>query len=394
MGSSADVRAAAPSSAWGTLVALTLARIAFGYQVQDVASLGPQLVRAFGMDFALLGTLVGVYMAPGVVVAIPVGLVARRFGDRRVVAVGLALMALGSVLSAAAFGPTGIGVGRAVSGTGAVALTVLQGKILAERYTGHHFTLAVGLIVGAFPIGIGTAQLVQGPLADAYGWPAPFLGGAALAAAALLLFLVTWRGVAQAPSLKMAGPTMTWPSRHEIVMVVLAGLMWTAYNAGYANFLAYMPSFLALRGHPAWIADVVLPLATWGNLPSILLGGVLAVRLGATPVMLFGTLAGVAAVAGIGVADWPLVWGSVFGLLASVQAGLIVGIGTLSARPENRAVGMGLFYTTYYIGGAVIPAICGKAADLVGDPSGAFLCAGGLSALALPFYWLHRRASA
>jgi predicted MFS family arabinose efflux permease len=393
MGSSVDVRAAARSGAWGTLAALTLARIAFGYQVQDVPSLGPELVRAFGMDFALLGTLVGVYMAPGVLVAIPIGFVARRFGDRHVVAVGLALMALGSVGSAMAFGPVGIGLGRAVSGSGAVALTVLQGKILAERYIGHHFTLAVGLIVGAFPIGIGMAQLVQGPLADAYGWPAPFLGGAALAAAALVLFLATWRGVAHA-----GGPTTTravaWPSRHEIILVVLAGLMWTAYNAGYANFLAYMPSFLALRGHPGWIADVVLPLATWGNLPSILLGGVLAARLGANPVMVFGTLAGVVAVAGVGVADWPLVWGAVFGLLGSVQAGLIVGIGTLSARPEDRAVGMGLFYTTYYIGGSVIPAICGKAADLVGDPSGAFLCAGALSALALPFYWLHRRASA
>jgi dipeptide/tripeptide permease len=80
-----------------------------------------------------------------------------------------------------------------------------------------------------------------------------------------------------------------------------------------------------------------------------------------------------------------------FGTVATMHAGVIIELGTLSARPENRAVGMGLFYTTYYIGGAAIPSICGHAADLMGDASGAFLCAAALSSLALPFYWLHRR---
>jgi predicted MFS family arabinose efflux permease len=66
-------------------------------------------------------------------------------------------------------------------------------------------------------------------------------------------------------------------------------------------------------------------------------------------------------------------------------------VGTLSARPENRAVGMGLFYSIYYAGGAVAPALCGRAADLWGGAEGALLAAAILSALALPMYLLHRR---
>ena len=65
-------------------------------------------------------------------------------------------------------------------------------------------------------------------------------------------------------------------------------------------------------------------------------------------------------------------------------------VGTLSARPENRAVGMGLFYTLYYLGGTFAPALCGKLADYSGRPEGGLLAATAISALAIPLYILHR----
>lgn len=384
-----ETRSTSVAGAWGTLAALTLARIAFGFQLQTVASLGPDLVAAFDLDFARLGTLMGLYMAPGVLVALPCGFLARRFGDFAVVTIGLALMVVGALVAGFADGPLMIGIGRAIAGGGAVAMTVLQGKIVADRFTGPRFTTAMGLLVGAFPIGIGLAQVVQPRLAHAFGWPSAFLAGAGVAVAAVLLFAVTWR------RLPNAGPrTLAWPSRHEIVLVVVAGLIWTAYNAAYFNFLAYMPSFLAGEGHPIWVADAVMMIATWGNLPAILLGGWLALRYGVTRVFMAGTLLCALSVAGSAVLDVPLVWGAIFGTIASMHGGLIVQLGTLSARPENRAVGMGLFYTTYYAGGTWLPAVCGAAADWKGDPSGAFLAAAAISLLAVPIYLLHRRLQA
>ena len=53
---------------------------------------------------------------------------------------------------------------------------------------------------------------------------------------------------------------------------------------------------------------------------------------------------------------WPVAWALVLGVLGSVHPGVIMAIGTLSARPENRTVGMSLFYTLYYLGGSVAPA--------------------------------------
>ena len=79
------------------------------------------------------------------------------------------------------------------------------------------------------------------------------------------------------------------------------------------------------------------------------------------------------------------------GIVGSFHPGVIMAVGTLSARPENRAVGMGLFYSMYYAGGAVVPALCGWAADLYGGPEGALLAAAACRRWRIPMYLLHRR---
>src|SRR3569832_259231 len=87
---------------WGVLAVLTFARTAMGFQFQTVAALSVPLLTEFQLSYAGLGTLVGLYLFPGVVVALPGGLIAQGFGDKKVVCAGLAAMALGSALMALA----------------------------------------------------------------------------------------------------------------------------------------------------------------------------------------------------------------------------------------------------------------------------------------------------
>jgi len=368
----------------GFVAAVALARMAFGYQFQSVASLGPTFVTLFGMDYASLGSLIGLYMAPGILVALPGGLLGRRYGERAVAGTGLVLMVVGSVISALAAGPSGIGVGRMVCGAGAVLVVVMQGKMVGDRFTGTRFLTVMGLLVGAFPVGVGLVGLTLEPLVTGVGWPGLFGVGGAIAGAALLLFLPN-----SLPAPARSGRAWAMPSPRECGLVIVAGLIWTAYNAGYYGFLSYLPSVLAIRQHPPSLTALVLTVATWSNLPATVLGAALAGRFGNTPVYLVGATVGVLAVAGPAFADWPLVWGVLFGTVASIHAGVIIAMGTLSARPENRASGMGLFYATYYLGGTVLPILCGRAADAMGDPSGALLAAAAMALVGLPLYALH-----
>jgi predicted MFS family arabinose efflux permease len=70
---------------------------------------------------------------------------------------------------------------------------------------------------------------------------------------------------------------------------------------------------------------------------------------------------------------------------------VIVAIGTLSARPENRAVALGLFYTLYYLGNTLSPAFCGTVADAMCTPAGGIVAAALLSACTVPLFPLHRK---
>ena len=89
-----------------------------------------------------------------------------------------------------------------------------------------------------------------------------------------------------------------------------------------------------------------------------------------------------------------MLWGLVFGTVASMPGSVIVELGALSCRAENRAVGMGIFYITYYIGGAVMPAECGAAADWAGDPAGALVVAAAVALLGIPLWFWHARLRA
>ncbi len=366
---------------WGLVVAIALARMAFGYQFQSVATLAPELTRAYGLDYASLGTLIGLYLAPGIVTALPGGLLGRRYGEGLFFGIGLLLMIAGPLLAAMAQGLMLLGAGRVLAGTGAVLMTVLQAKMLADRFDGRMLFTAMSAVVGAFPVGVGLCGLLHAPIAGRFGWQGVMMGGSVLAALAFAVFMVAPRSATPT--------TRRWalPSRAECQRSAVAGLVWTAFNAGFGGFLSYVPSLLAARGRSPAATGLVLMLATWPNLPAMIAGGTLAGRWRENRVFLIGTLAMAVSVAGIALFGFPILWGIGFGTFAALHPGVIVARGTLAARPENRAVGMGVFYTVYYAGGAALPVICGRAADLAGTPAAALLTAAVLSLLALPAWW-------
>jgi hypothetical protein len=93
-----------------------------GFQFQSLAAASPVLVPDLGLGYADLGTLIGLYFLPGIVIALPGGALGRRFGDRNVVALGLVLMALGGLLSCLADGFALLAAGRLIAGIGALCL--------------------------------------------------------------------------------------------------------------------------------------------------------------------------------------------------------------------------------------------------------------------------------
>ena len=178
----------------------------------------------------------------------------------------------------------------------------------------------------------------------------------------MLLFLASYR---EATACRRGAAPFLLPSGHECLLLVIAGGVWMVYTSGFSGFASYLPTSLAFRGYGLAVIAAVMTIATWGNVPATLAGGGLAARFGGFNIFLAGTFSLAVGMVGCALTGWPVAWAVLLGVGGSIQPGVIMAVGTLSARPENRAVGMGLFYTMYYLGGTFAPALCGVGGRLL-----------------------------
>src|SRR5258708_17686839 len=121
-----------PSNRWVVLALLFAVRVSTGIQYQAVASLSPQLTSGFVLSIADIGLLIGLYHAPGTILAFPGGAIGAWLGDKPVVLIGLALMAIGEI--AAPTWPILMGA-RIAPGTRAILVKLLIIKIVTYCVT-------------------------------------------------------------------------------------------------------------------------------------------------------------------------------------------------------------------------------------------------------------------
>ena len=147
----------------------------------------------------LIGVAIGIYGLTQGVFQVPFGILSDRFGRKPVIAAGLAIFALGSVVAALADDIWWIVAGRALQGMGAIAAAAMA---LASDLTGEAHRTRVMAVIGASIGAAFTLALVLGPVVTGVaGISGLFWSTAALAVLAIVLL---WLGVPTPP--RMANP--------------------------------------------------------------------------------------------------------------------------------------------------------------------------------------------
>jgi cyanate permease len=349
------------------LSVLFLARTAMAYQFQTVASDGPFLIDGLGIGFAQLGTLIGLYMLPGIVIALPGGMLGQRFGVKTIALTGLALMAVGGVLMGME-SVVPLFAGRIVSGLGAVLVNVLMTKMVTDWFAGREIVTAMSVFVASWPAGIALGLISFPPLAAAYSWVAVMQVAAAVAALCLVLVALIYRDSPDAP--RESRRLQLDLSRREWLLISLAGFIWGTYNAGYVIFISFLPELFLERGYPLAEASRLVSLLAFVLIPSVPLGGYITERWRLPNVTMIGGLVLVAlAAAALPATSAPIVPFGVIVLVIGLPAGVIMALSSEALRPENRATGMGVFYTWHYIAMTLLPALAGAAREIAATPA-------------------------
>lgn len=357
---------------WLILGVLFLARTSLGYTYQSVASVSPLLVDDLDLNFAEVGALIGFFGLPGMFVALPGGLLGKRFGDVKVAVGGLGLMALGGFLMAAADGYGLASVGRLFTGIGAVTMTVVLVKLVGDWFEGREIVTALAILMNSWPVGIALGQVTQGALAEAYGWQAAFGAAGAMCLSGAVLIAVTQRRGARADVPEdVPGDRI---SRSEMILAGLAGAVWSLFNGGFIAIMGFAPAMLTGRGVDVAEAGWLISTGTWVYMISIPLGGWLSERLGRPNlVMISCFVIGAATVAAVPYVRDPVICFVLAGIFIGVPTGNVMALTVECVRRQHRNTGNGIYYTVHYFGMFALPALAGWALDISADEAAPML---------------------
>jgi MFS family permease len=308
-------------------------------------------------------------MAPGLVLALPAGFLGGYLSDRSLAVTGLLALAIGGFVSGLATDSWFVGLGRMVAGAGFLLINLYFTKMVTDWFVGQEIATAMSILVTSWPIGIAMGQIGHAWLAQSFGWTVPFyVASSYCLVAALGVFLVYHPPEGTKPG---ATASPTGLSGTEWRLILCAGSAWGVYNAGYVVYLSFGPGILEAQGYTVLSAAATISIASWLMIVSFALCGYIADRF-RHPIMILAICmtAAVISLFLLGVPGAGIASSVLFGLVGFAPAGLIMALAGEAMRPEQRAFGMGVFFTVYYAIMLATPTAAGAILDATGQPQG------------------------
>lgn len=382
-------RAEAAPTRWPAVAVVVAAGVVAALQVGKGAIALPALRAEFGLGLEAAGWIMSVFALLGVVGGIPVGAAVSRFGDRRLLALGLAALALGSLAgSAAGSFPLLLGT-RILEGLGFLLVVVAAPALLQRIVAAPDRDLAFGIWSAFMPAGMAIALLLGAALA---GWRQFWAANAVLAAVFVLLVLVAVRGRERAqdnPSWREIGrdAALTATSRGPLLLAGAFGL----YSLLYFTLASFLPVLLMDRmGVAVATAGVLSAVAVGANVLGNLAAGLLLGR-GAARWLLIAAAVLVMAASGIAIFALPLpptvvlllciLFSGVGGLLPATVLGAA---GLVAPKPGLAPMTLGLTMQGNNLGQVIGPVVVGGVVDAAGWPAAAVpVAVAGVLALAV-----------
>ncbi|MFG3197123.1 MFS transporter [Streptomyces sp. NPDC048208] len=364
-----------PKAVWAVAFACVISFMGIGL----VDPILPALADSLHATPSQVSLLFSSYLIVTAVAMLFVGWFSSRFGAKRTLVVGLAVIVVFAALAGTTDSINGIVGFRAGWGLGNALFIATSLAVIVASASGG-FGGAIILYETALGLGIAVGPLLGGEL-GAISWRGPFFGVAVLMAVALLATL------AFVPSMpKPARPTSPVAPlkalRHRGLLTM--GIMALLYNWGFFTMLGYAPYPMKLSAH-----ELGLVFTGWGLLVaafSVFLAPRLQARFGTAPV-LYANLLGlgvVMAVIAAGVGSPTVV------IVAVIVSGAFIGINnTLTTQavmlvsPVERPVASSAYGFLRFIGGGLAPFVAGKLADAT-DLSVPFYLGAATFVLAIP----------
>jgi MFS transporter, FSR family, fosmidomycin resistance protein len=335
----------------------------------------PLWASEFGLTLAQVGLIRTVYTGGMASFQIPAGLLAERWGERRLLAIGTVVTAAGFVAAGWSGGFVSLLVVLLVAGLGSGVQHPLSSSLVSRAYEDGSRRAALGTYNFAGDLGKVAVPAAVALVTTFVGWrtAAGAYGVVGLAAALVMALALAEPGRAtdarndtvQAPAPGVNG----WGIRDARAFQALAaiGMIDNATRTGLLTFLPF-----ALLGKGLTVAGLggALAVVFAGGALGKFVCGLVAERAGVIRTVILTEAATAAAILTVVAAPLPLALGILFPLGIALNGTSSVLYGTVAdlVSPERRARAYGLFYTLSIGASAVAPSVYGSVGDVVGVP--------------------------
>ena len=338
--------AATPSTNWRAVWAVFGGGLAAGAHLTKVPPALPVLREELGLTLVEAGLIATMFSVMGMTMGVVAGVLCDRYGHKRLALGGLAVMAAGGLLGAAAPGFHPLLAARFLEGVGFI-LFVVSGPTLinAAVSSARDRARALGLWSSYMPTG-GTIALLAAPaLVAAWGWRGLWTGLAFATGAVALAFA---RAVPSSPyggvsSLRLVAESLS--QKGNLAMAALFAF----YVAQWTSVMIWLPTFLVdEHGASTGTAALATALMVLVNAPGNLAGGWLlshGVRRGALVLV----ASGIAAACEIGMMAEALPGAVRYGLvlvfsscIGVIPASIFSGLPVHAKTPRHIGTGNGI----------------------------------------------------
>lgn len=370
---------------WWMLALFFLTRLSMGFQFQSVGSVGPDLVSVVGLSNFELGSLIGIFMLPGLFLAFPGGYLGSYFRDKSIISFGLLCLCAGGLIVVATNNFNMMSLGRTVCGVGFVLTTMYFSKVTIDWFEGHELATAMGILIISWPGGIALSQAIHPLVSIEAGWRGAVSTASIFCFGSAVAFYVLYKPPEPIQSHSKPIDQENKLSKEEWHRTILAAFSWAFYNAGYLVFLSF--AFLALVeiGVPTLNAAAALSVCSFLIMLSIPFGGFLADKFSLHAVIVF--LSNFIAIISLLLLPFGTFWTTLiflFGAFGMFAGGIIIALAGRAMPANRRAFGMGIFQTVYFFFAAASPILAGWFYDYLGNSKLAL----GFAALLFFFAWL------
>ncbi len=368
-------QSAASSYRWVILTLAWLVYFAFGLILASIPPLVNIIAADLTLSYAEMGVILGGVIVMYIPLSLPIGVGIDRFGQKRMIALGLLLVASSAVLRSFVFNFESLFLAVILFGLGGPPISVGLAKVVASSFEGRERGIATGIYMTGAVVGSASALA----LTNAVFLPIVGTWRNVFSVYGIIGFLIAicWIILVRESSMRLEQSNKGFSLKMMLQSLLRSKHVWIVAIIGSSSFLVFygfgnwLPTLLEDKGMSPADAGLFASIPTWlGLLGSAIIPGI--TKTGSRrPIIASLLLIEGVFIYTIGITSGPFLAASI--IIYGVASGavmplmLVVLMDLPEVGAEYTGIASGLFFSIGLSLGFIGPIVTGYLTDLTGS---------------------------